>query len=405
MAGSLIAGFGVQPVAARPSGSLLLPASDPFYRAPASLGSYPPGAIIRERSVHVSLPGDVPLADTTAYQLLYRTSDGYGADVANVTTVIVPDGSKPAAGRTLVSLQDAEDSLTTNCAASYQLQIGERDNSDLLAEFTAIVPALLATGHVLVIPDPEGPKSEMWVRTAEAHEVLDSVRAAEQFAPAQLDGVRTRVALAGYSGGGNETMAAAELQPSYAGKLDVVAVAAGGSVVNDRAGDDYLDANASGAVMGAMIGLQRALPSLGWSRLLNADGRKVARIETGGSGCVSPVVSERQHIQDWSDVPDPLGVPRIARAIAHDALGHLTPQAPTMLYISTHDQLILPAGQDRLASFYCRHGAQLDYIRDPAPYLGDDHILAALGGFIPRALSYIDQGLSGHKLPDTCGQR
>ncbi|HWA64744.1 MAG TPA: lipase family protein, partial [Mycobacteriales bacterium] len=376
--------------------------ADSFYVPPASLAGYADGAVIRERSVQLTLAGGLPLTGASAYQLLYRTNDGHGRAVANVTTVIVPDGAKPSGARSIVSLQDAEDSLTSNCAPSYQLQVGEGDNSDLLLEFAATEPALVSTGHVLVVPDVEGPRSEMWVRTAEAHAVLDSVRAVEHFRRAQVDGRHTRVALVGYSGGGNETLAAAELQRSYAPDIRVVAVAAGGSFVNDRAADHYIDANASGAVMGALLGLQRVEPRLGWTKLLNTHGSAVRRAETDGSGCVSPVVSEYEHIDSWTTIPHPLAVARIARAISRNALGRHAPTAPTMLYISAHDQLISPSGQQQLAAYYCAHGTQLDFVRDPLLYLGDDHIVAALGGFIPRALTYVDDGLSGHALPDTC---
>jgi hypothetical protein len=245
-------------------------------------------------------------------------------------TVIVPGGSRPSGGRRLVWLQDAEDSLTTNCAPSYQLQIGERDNSDLQAELPAAAPTQLAAGRVLVVPDPYGPRSEFLVTRMEAFATHDSLRAAERFPAAQLDGRRTQVALVGYSGGGHETSAAGELQPRYAPELNVVGVAAGGTPAGDRDTYRYLDGRTgSGVVMGAMIGLARAEPRLRWSSLLNAYGRRVAAREMDGSGCVTPVVSGSDRVRDWTTVRDPLGVRRVAHAIAGNALGHHAPTAPT----------------------------------------------------------------------------
>ncbi len=392
--------------AAAASGSPPPPDRDPFYAAPASLGSYETGAVIRWRVVDVSI-GPVPISalGATAYQLLYRTDDPLGRPMANVTTVMVPSGARPSGGRALVSLQDAEDSLTTNCAPSYQLRVGERDNSDLAAEMPAAAPSQLAAGRVLIVPDVYGPRSEFLVTTMEAHATLDSIRAAESFAPAQLGGSRTPVALVGYSGGGHETMATAEIQPGYAPELNVVGVAAGGTPAGDRETFDYLDGRTgSGVEMGAMIALQRAHRALRWSALLNSYGRQVAAREASGPGCVTPVVSGTDHARQWTTVPDPLGVRRIAAAIAANALGQHAPTAPTFLYVSQHDELISLDDSDKLAARWCSDGAHLDYFRDPTDYVGPlgDHLEAALAGFVPRALAYINDRFAGRSSPSTC---
>lgn len=382
------------------------PSADPFYRPPASLASYQPGAIIRWRQVDV-LVGPMPVSALGArsYQLLYRTNSPAGRPMANVTTVLVPAGPRPSQGRDLVSLQDAEDSLTRNCAPSYQLQVGERDNADLQAEMPAAAPSQLAAGRVLVIPDPYGPRSEFLVTRMEAAATLDSIRAAERFPPAELDGTKTPVALVGYSGGGHETAAADELQPAYAPELHLVGAAAGGTPAGDRETYRYLDGRTgSGVVMGAMIALQRAYPRLRWSSLLNAYGRRVAAREANAKGCVTPVVSGTDHVRDWTRLADPLGLPRIARAIARNALGRAAPSAPTLLYVSQHDELISLSDSDRLAARYCAGGTPLDYYRDPVDYRGPlgDHLEAALAGFIPRALSYLDERFAGLPAPDSC---
>ena len=382
------------------------PDTDPFYNAPASLSSYAPGAIIRSRQVQTSL-GPLPLSalGASSYQLLYRTNDAAGQPVANATTVIVPATPAPPGGRELVSLQDAEDSLTTNCAPSYQLQVGERDNQDMLAELTAAAPSQLSEGRALVVPDVYGPQSEFLVRDMEAHAILDSIRAAEEFAPAQVAARATPAALVGYSGGGHETMAAAEVQPGYAPDLKLVGAAAGGTPADDRESYDYLDGRTgSGVVMGAMIALGRAYPDLGWSALLNDYGRSVAAREQAGPGCVDPVVSGTDHVSDWTTVPDPLSVPNIAQAIAANALGSSAPRTPTFLYVSQHDELISLDDSDKLAARYCARGARIDYYRDPVQYPGPlgDHTEAAVGGFIPRALTYLDARFAGLPASTTC---
>ena len=402
IAGALMGAFFAAAPAA-PAADPPVPDHDPFYRPPASLASFAPGAIIRSRQVDVSIgPTPVSALGATAYQLLYRTNEPSGAATANATTIVVPGTPPPAGGRELVSLQDAEDSLTTHCAPSYQLRVGERDNQDMLAEFALTAPSMLATNRALVIPDVYGPRSEFLVKATEAHAVLDSIRAVERFPAAQLDGVRTPVALAGYSGGGHETTAAAELQPAYAPELHVVGAAAGGTPVGDREFFDRIDGAITNVTLATMLSLERADPRLGWSALLNDRGRAVTAAAAAGPACVDPVVSGTDHLRDLTTVADPLGVPRIARAIAANAIGTAAPRAPTYLYVSQHDELIPLANEDKLAARYCRMGATLDYERDPVDYAGpSDHLEAAVAGFFPKAISYLDDRFSGAPPPTT----
>jgi hypothetical protein len=200
-------------------------------------------------------------------------------------------------------------------------------------------------------------------------------------------------------------MAAAEAQPAYAPELKVVGAAAGGTPAGDRESFDYLDGRTgSGVVMGAMIALERAYPDLGWSSLLTDYGRSVAAREERGPGCVDPVVSGTDHVRDWTTVPDPLGVPDIAQAITANALGNSAPTTPTFLYVSQHDELISLDDSDKLAARYCARGARIDYYRDPIQYQGPlgDHTEAAVAGFIPRALSYLDARFAGLPARSTC---
>jgi hypothetical protein len=374
------------------------PASDPFYAAPASLASAAPGDVLRSRQVDVQL-GAVPLTGQQyhAYQLLYRTNDAHGQAVANATTVIVPDGAAPAGGRDLVSVDDAEDSDDSTCAPSYQLQEGEPDNHNLQAEMH-IAATQLALGRELVVPDAEGPQSEYIVTGMEGHATLDSIRAAERFAPAQLSGVRTPVALFGYSGGAHVTAAAGELQPSYAPELNVVGLAAGGVPVGNRETIDYLDGSVgAGVLMATAIAIDRAYPEMRLESRLNAAGKAYA--EQASKGCASSVFAKPfAHFSDWTIDPHPFDDPVVARIVADNALGHATPTAPTFFYNGEHDELITIKALDELVARYCAGGATLDYFRDPA---GVEHI-QGVADFTPLALQYLNDRFNGVPAPTTC---
>jgi hypothetical protein len=369
------------------------------------LASYPPGTVLRTRQVTVEL-GAAPLTGSaaTAYQLLYRTNDATGRAVANVTTVIVPSGAQPADGRQLVSLQDAEDSVDPGCAPSYQLQVGEMapngdNDGNLAVELSSIATAQLAQGRDVVIPDPEGPDSEYTVTGIAAHTTLDSIRAVEQFALAELGGVKTPVALAGYSGGALETAAANEAQPTYAPKLDIVAVTAGGVPPVNEENLQYLDGSvAAGVVMASAVGLDRAYPRLDLYALLNASGKAFAKQVS--TGCATSVFAAPfTNYNSWTTGPNEFESARVERVIAENALGHATPTAPTFYYNAINDELVWIKPLDELVAKYCAHGAQIEYYRDPA---GAEHIQGA-ANWGPLAQAFIDSRFAGAPLIDTCG--
>jgi hypothetical protein len=381
------------------------PPQDPFYKPPAGFASAPPGTVLRSRRVNVEL-GPAPLTGvaSTAYQLLYRTNDSHEEAVANVTTVIVPDGSAPSAGRTLVSLQDAEDSLDPDCAPSYQLQVGEAapngDANGNLAAETSLVSNALAEGHDVVIPDPEGPQSEYVVKGTDGHAVLDSIRAVERFPPTQLHGAKTPVALVGYSGGAFESAAANELAPAYAPELDIIAVAGGGVAPANTENYQYLDGSVgAGILMAASIGVNRAYPSLDLYSLLNAKGKAFA--EQASSGCATFVfAAPYTKFNTWTKAPNALYLPRVQRIIAENELGHAVPTAPTFYYNAIHDELVWIKPLDQLVAYYCAHGARIDYFRDP---IAQEHV-EALSDFVPLAETYINDRFAGDPVPDTCGK-
>ncbi len=204
------------------------PSHDPFYKPPHSLRSDRPGTILRWRRVTLSPSNQ--LAATTVYQLLYRTTSATGAPIATVTTLLLP--SVPASGRrVLLSYQTAEDSLTTNCAPSYTMRGGNNGGSTQWAESQEITDGL-AHGWDVVVPDYQGPRSEWAVGALEGRTTLDSIRAVERFAPAQLEGARTRVAMIGYSGGSIPTLWANALARRYAPEVHLVGAASGGNVPN-----------------------------------------------------------------------------------------------------------------------------------------------------------------------------
>ena len=183
-----------------------------------------------------------------------------------MATIIVPLTPAATSPRPLLSYQVAEDADSETCAPSYEARRG--------LETEAVAwPSLLSQGWAVVVPDHEGLDSEFAAGVQEGHAVLDGIRAAENFAPAGLDGAKTPVGMWGYSGGGQATSWAAELQPTYAPKLHIVGATYGGTAANVKTVWDHLNGLDTSLDLAAAVGVSRAYPNLiDLSAILNPAG-------------------------------------------------------------------------------------------------------------------------------------
>ena len=221
---------------APPPGSVV-PDQDPFYTAPADIGSYQPGQVVGSRPVpDVTVEGvPVPL---DAWQISYRTDDSSNQPEMAVTTLVVPQTAWTGAGaRPAVSLQAPEDSLGTQCAPSYVLATGQN------VEEIGLAAELLLANWAVAFPDFEGPKSVFMAGPQAGHAVLDGIRAVKNF---DTDGVgpANPWAVDGYSGGAEATGWAAQLQPSYAPDVKLVGAAIGGTPADPTAVARFMDGGA-----------------------------------------------------------------------------------------------------------------------------------------------------------------
>jgi hypothetical protein len=377
-------------LALAPAAQAQTPDEDPFYAAPAGLAKAKPGAILRKREIDVTAVG-FPLP-VDGHQILYRTADTHGTPEATVATVLVPQGEAPAGGRPLLAYQPAEDSLTRRCSSSYEIRQGQNP------ELANALPTLLQEGAAVVVPDYEGPESQ-WVAGHQAgHAVLDAIRATESFAPAGVSGVKTPVAVWGYSGGAQATAWAAELAPRYAPELKIVASAHGAAPYVLRKTIAYVDGTSfAGILLAAVVGIGRAYPEMRLDEYLN-DAGKTMKADVGDK-CIEEFALgyPGAHLDDFMTVPAAEDLPHIARIIDHNDLGHRTPDAPTYVYQSATDELEPVAGADDIVANYCRRGVAVSYRREPA----GEHIEFQIRG-TPDAAAYIAARWRGEPAPNGC---
>jgi Secretory lipase len=387
-------------VAPASAGALTPPSADPFYTQPESLASYAPGTILRSRQV--TLQGFTTAESTTAYQLLYRTSDANEKPIAAVTTLILP--STPALGaRRLLSYQTFEDSLTTNCAPSYTMRGGNNGGSTQGAEQAEMGLALLQ-GWDVVVPDYEGPLSEQAIGPLEGRTTLDSIRAVEHFAPAGLEGAGTPVGMMGYSGGAIPSVWANALAARYAPELNLVGVAAGGIAANVIALLPVWDGGAfSGAAIGIFVSVDRAYPELDLNTILNAKGQALAAQDaTDANGCGGSIVNApfvpASSYSNYPSMQALIAVPRVQDVFANlDLISGPAPAAPSYFYNAINDELATIGPVDQLVASDCARGAVIDYYRDPV----GDHI-TGMAAYMPPALNYLADRFNGKSAPNTC---
>lgn len=364
-----------------------------------SLAGDKPGQVLSSKKVTIKAVGFS--APYQAWQLRYVSENTAGQLQTDVATVVKPlnAGSTPR----LLSYQPAIDSDAAGCQPSYVLtqppvKLGFEALGGL--ESFAAVATGTTLGYTVVIPDFEGPDNQ-WAAGIEAgYGTLDGIRAAENFAPLDLDGAATPVGMMGYSGGSQASEFAAEEAPTYAPELNIVGAAIGGLPVNIG----HIAAKAdgglfSGIYFAAAEGVARAYPQIDIDSLVTAAGKQM--LSSIGKMCIEQFVPTYafQRIESYTKGGlNPLDNPNIQQAIADDTMGSIgTPKIPMQIYMATFDELVVTPDVTSLVSKYCAAGEKIQYIEFPLA----DHITAEAEG-LPGAIAYMQARFAGQTPPSTC---
>lgn len=366
---------------------------DPFPVAPADLADHRPGDVLAWKVIALfGLPLPVQ-----AWQLQYRTTGSDDQPSTSIATLIEPDlpwlGTGP---RPLLSYQIAEDSLTTTCAPSATLSAPPAMSQTTLdAPFLA---GALAHGWAIVLADYEGPQSKFLDGVESGRAVIDGIRAARSFSPADL--ADSPVALWGYSGGAFAALWAAQLHGAgYGSELPIVAVAAGGIPADlpaiARAADGGPKA---GLTMLIVAALARNDPDTELAGLLNERGATM--LDTAGAQCGDALLSPfaGTHSDDYADAPGLLSSPQFLTAASRQDLGATAPDIPMFLYHNSTDEVVPIEGVTALAERYCAQGSALTQQFSPLP---GGHTGAAITEALP-AMNYLADRFAAVPLPPNC---
>ncbi|MFE3542860.1 lipase family protein [Nocardia sp. NPDC059177] len=372
----------------------LYPAADPdpIYAQPAGLAEHRPGDVLAVRA----MPPLAMFPDTSVTLIQFRSTDSTGDPIAATTTVLQPN-NQPADAPVL-SYQHIINGLGVQCSVSKVLYT---DDPNLMVREAVFWNIALRRGWTMALPDHLGPNYAYGAAKLGGQVTLDGIRAIRQVE--QLRVAHSRIAMAGYSGGGMATAWAAALQPAYAPDVEIAGAAMGGvpmNLVTMLEGLGFGPHPVFGLALAAGIGLEREYPErFPISEQMNPRG--LAARAAIANACTNDILSvgAGHGILDFAATTSLVDDPR-AHAVVEENSLELYDGAPTMPVFEWHspiDGLIPVDAITATMRRWCAAGAPVVTQSTPTP----DHLTAAVLG-LPSAVGWLDARLRGEPAPSTC---
>lgn len=331
------------------------PLNDSFYTVPSPLPSGNHGDLIRYRKANADIAG---APGYKAWNVMYLSTDGIGSKNAVTGTVFMPDSSN---GR-IMTYAIGTHGLAPDCAPSKQYDMGiDYENAN--------IAAALSAGYILVVTDnpgfTNGDIPSYMVGIAQGHAALDIITASKQI---PLAGIASdaKVAIWGFSQGGQTACWAGQLQPTYLPNINLVAVAAGGVPADLIETGYYIDGKVgSSFLLQVVMGLWSQYPDqVPLEELANADGK--AAMERAQEVCTFGALFEFMHVTISEFV---VGNPSLEELIdtyvyeplMDQKLGNIKINAPVYLYHGTMDEIIPLEQSLELKEAYCDLGMNVTY--------------------------------------------
>ncbi|MFD3430114.1 lipase family protein [Nocardia fluminea] len=377
---------GVFAPAATPEPHYPAPNPDPFFTAPADIGDFAPGDVVRQRKFNLG-----PYQGTDIWHVAFRSTNSAGNPIMGVTTVLIPAG---VANPPLVSYQALINSLGTKCNPSTSLINDETPDA-----FGAVLP--LGRGWAVALPDYLGPNVAYGAAKLSGMVTLDSVRALQR-AP-ELGLGQSPIALAGYSGGGLATAWAAAMQPTYAPELNLAGVAAGGipaDLEQMALGIGFGHHPGFGLAWAAAMGLEREYPQrLPISDQLNGEGlwfRDFTADECRRFLLFHGVARSAEQLAATKSLMDS---PEARAVLRENSLRYepAVPETPMLIWQGVFDGLTPFDAVEDVATRYCAAGAPVTFSR----YQIAEHMTTAVAG-LPEAWNFLEARFRGEPAPTRC---
>jgi Secretory lipase len=371
-----------------------------FFDAPAATPLGEHGDLITYRPTALSLGADAPA--TLAWHVTYLSTDA--EDVGNLVsgTALVPKAAWTGAGpRPIILYAVGTQGMGKQCAPSRQMVTGYE------YEIANIVLALRA-GYGVLVTDYDGYLNggrlpTYMVGLSQGRAVLDIFKAATQIPGAGID-PQSKVAIWGYSQGGQSASFAAEIAQQYTPGLSVVGVASGGIPANLTEAARVLDGSHGFAFLAsATLGLYHQYGDSGKLSMpinyLQNDLGKAAFEQLKTECIFTSLFREMNHnmssyVQNNVDLESLMLATK--RTLAAQSAGTRPVPYPQYLYHGLGDEFIPLQPSLDLKKAYCAMGGTVAYDLYPSEHLN------TLFQAAPTVLAWIGDRMAGKPAPSTC---
>jgi dienelactone hydrolase len=355
------------------------PAGDAFYEPPANLADLDPGTVIWAEPA-TAIDG----AEVT--KILYASESLAGDPIAVSAMIAVPTAVPPATGWPIITWAHGTTGSADVCAPS--------------ASGTVALPSVdlvVQAGFIVVATDYEGlgtPGLHPYlVADSEGRSVLDAARAART-APNASSSVFTM----GWSQGGQASIRAGELAPTYAPELDVVGAVAFAPVAQfSRIATIGVTASGlAGFWVPAIAGFAEAYPdTLRVEDVLSP--AMIAELGVLEEGCTDVYFPEFGAVAGAPGIADPMTLPTWADVIAANDAGSAAMEMPLLVLQGTADGVVPRSLNDLFTADACGAGSTVQYdVRD-----GEDHATIVTTA-MPDVLDWMTALLEGEPAPINC---
>lgn len=303
---------------------------DDFYRVPDPLPKGRPGQLIRVQAVKAD-------ATEVTVRVMYHSRDVTGDDRAVTGTISYPVAAAPAGGWPVVAWAHGTTGLSSKCAPS---------RGGGAAPGFGIAGVHAATDYIGL--GPVGERHGYLVGAAEAHAVIDSVRAARNLSAAHAG---TRWAAVGHSQGGHSALFTNQLGQKYAPELKLVgtvAIAPAAELTRTFGPADDIVPRMVGIM--ALYGAEAEYPQIDADDYVGPEvAAKASIIDTGCSDDVIAAMAPIPKATFYAH--DPITTPPAATVLRRNDPGRVRVDSPLLVVYGTTDWYVVP---DRVLALFDR---------------------------------------------------
>lgn len=360
----------------------------PFYNTAGLSSSGPPGQVIRTEPLGVSVQNG------TAKRVLYRSQDSSGKPTFSSGMIFIPNNTNAGVPRPIVAWAHGTVGLGDACAPSR--------TADPTGNIQW-VNSMLAKGWVVTATDyaglgTAGPTGYL-VGDDEAHDVLNSVRAARDLPAAQAG---TTFAVWGHSQGGHSALFTASEAAAYAPELHLAGTVAAAPAAELVA----LLSETSGTTLDWVIGPSvltswpSVYPDLNVKTVTTAVGYRTYQ-KIANQCIVSAALGGqiRNHFKQKFFNTDVSKVPAWHAAAQAETAPVLPPSQPVLVAESLTDKVVLPNTTALYEQRACQAGSDLTTI-----WLTNVNHVQLNSVIAPQVITWISDRFAGLPASPTCDQ-